>query len=81
MVKKKKSNLKEEIEKVIRNEKQIITLSELEQILPRNINKDTLKTIVYLQKSGKIEFTPNGMVWIFASKKDLAAILNKGRTW
>ena len=78
----KKSNLKEEIEKTIRNAKQTITAAELKHRLPRKINHNTLKTIlVYLQKSGKIEFTLNGMVWIFASKEDLAAILNKGRTW
>lgn len=70
------------VEDTIKNAKEIITVAELKHKLPRKINHNTLKTIlVYLQKSGKIEFTPNGMVWIFASKEDLAGILSKGRTW
>lgn len=70
------------VEETINKAKQVITLAELKRRLPRKVNHNTLKVILtYLQKSGKIEFTPDGMVWIFIPKEDIAAILSKGRTW
>ncbi len=69
-------------EDTIKNAKEVISIAELKRRLPRQINHNTLKVILeYLQKSGKIEFTQNGVVWIFSSKEDIAAILRKGRTW
>lgn len=69
-------------EETIRKAKQVLSIAELKRRLPRKINHNTLKVILtYLQKSGKIEFTPDGMVWIFMPKEDIAAILSKGRTW
>ena len=70
------------VEDIIRKAKQVITVAELKRRLPRKVNHNTLKVILaYLQKSGKLEFTPDGMVWIFLPKEDIAAILSKGRTW
>lgn len=70
------------VEGTIREAKQVITVAELKRRLPRKVNHNTLKVILaYLQASGKIEFTPNGVVWIFMPKEDIAAILSKGRTW
>ncbi len=70
------------VEDTIREAKEVISMAELKRRLPRKINHNTLKVILtYLQKSGKIEFAPDGMVWIFMPKEDLAAILHKGRTW
>jgi len=70
------------VEGTIRDAKQVITIAELKRRLPRKVNHNTLKTILdYLQKSGKIEFTSDGIVWIFLPKEDIAAILHKGRTW
>ena len=70
------------VEETIRSAKEVLTFAELKRRLPRQVNHNTLKVVVaYLQKSGKIEFTPYGVVWIFAPKEDIVAILNKGRTW
>ncbi len=70
------------VEDIIGKAKQVISVAELKRRLPRKVNHNTLKVILeYLQKSGKIEFTPSGVVWIFMAKEDIAAILSKGRTW
>lgn len=70
------------IEDTIRNAKQVLSIAELKRRLPRKVNHNTLKVVLgYLQKSGKIEFTPDGVVWIYMPKEDLAAMLRKGRTW
>ena len=70
------------VESTIRNAKQVISVAELKRGLPRKVNHNTLKVILtYLQKSGKVEFTPDGVVWIFMPKEDIATILSKGRTW
>ncbi len=70
------------VEDTIRDAKEVISVAELKRRLPKKVNHNTLKVILtYLQNSGKIEFTPNGVVWIFMPKEDMAAILNKGRTW
>lgn len=69
-------------EETIRRAKQVLSIAELKRRLPRKVNHSTLKVILtYLQKSGKIEFTPDGMVWIFMPKEDIALLLSKGRTW
>ena len=70
------------VEDTIRESKQVISVAELKRQLPRKVNHNTLKVIlVYLQKSGKIEFTLDGVVWIFMPKDDIAAVLRRGRTW
>ena len=70
------------VEETIHKAKQVISIATLKRRLPRKVNHTTLKVILaYLQRSGKIEFTPEGVVWIFMPKEDIAAILNRGRTW
>ncbi len=70
------------VEETLREAKEVLSIAEIKRRLPRKVNHNTLKVILtYLQESGKIEFTPNGAVWIFMPKEDIAAILNKGRTW
>ncbi|MDP1695283.1 MAG: hypothetical protein Q8L29_00015 [archaeon] len=70
------------VEETIHNAKQVISIAELKRKIPRKVNHNTIKLILlYLQRSGKIEFTPDGVVWIFIPKEDIASILNKGRTW
>ena len=70
------------VEETIRNAKEVLTIAELKRRLPRKVNHNALKVIlVYLQRSGKIEFTPYGVVWIFAAKEDIDIILKKGRAW
>lgn len=70
------------VEETIKEAKEVLSVAELKRRLPRKVNHNTVKVILaYLQTSGKIEFTPDGVVWIFLPKEDLAAILSKGRTW
>ena len=70
------------VEEALRDVKSVVTIAQLKRSLPRKVNHITLKTILaYLQLSGKVEFTPHGVVWIFVPKEDLAAILQKGRAW
>ena len=70
------------VEEVIRSAKQVISVAEIKRKLPRKVNHNTLKVIlIYLQWSGKIEFTHQGIVWIYMPREDITAILNKGRTW
>ena len=68
------------VEETIKKAKQILSIADIKRKLPRKVNHNTLKVILrYLQTSGKIEFTPDGVVWIFMPKEDIAAILSKGR--
>jgi len=68
------------VEDIIREAKEVVSIAEVKRRLPRKVNHNTLKVILaYLQKSGKIEFTPDGIVWIFMPKEDVAEILSKGR--
>lgn len=70
------------VEDTIKDAKGALKIAELKRRLPRKVNHNTLKVILaYLQKSGKIEFTADGVVWIFMPKEDIAAVLSKGRTW
>lgn len=70
------------VEDVVRDAKEVISVAELKRRLPKKVNHYTLKLILsYLQLSGKIEFTPYGVVWIFTPKEDISSLLKKGRTW
>ncbi len=63
------------VEDTIQEAKEVISLAELKRRLPRKVNHNTLKVILtYLQRSGKIEFTPYGIVWILV--QDISAILH-----
>ena len=70
------------VEETIRNAKEVLTVAELKRRIPREVNHYTLKYILlYLQKSGKIEFTIDGFVWIFVPREDRENILRRGSTW
>ena len=70
------------VEDTIRDAQEVIKISDLKRKLPKKINHYTLKVILaYLQKSGKIDFTPNGVIWVFMPKEDLNLIMKRGRTW
>lgn len=70
------------VEDTIKNSKEVVSVAEIKRRLPRKVNHNTLKVVLsYLQRSGKIEFTPDGVVWIFVPREDIAAIMSKGRTW
>jgi len=70
------------VEETIKDAKQVLSIGELKRRLPKKINHYTLKYILYyLQKSGKVEFTPDGVVWIFMPKEDIDIMMKSGRTW
>ena len=70
------------VEGAIRKAKGVVSVAELKRRLPRKVNHNTLKVILaYLQRSGKIEFALNGVVWVFMPREDIATILKKGRIW
>ncbi|MDP4012585.1 MAG: hypothetical protein Q8R00_03190 [Candidatus Nanoarchaeia archaeon] len=70
------------VEETIHGAKEVLNIAEIKRRLPKKVNHNTLKVILrYLQEIGKIEFTPDGVIWIFVPKEDVAAILSKGRTW
>lgn len=70
------------VEESIKKAKEVLSVAELKRRLPKKVNHNTLKIILnYLQQSGKIEFTLDGVVWIFLPKEDVASILSKGRRW
>jgi len=70
------------VEETAQKAKGVVSIAELKRRLPRKVNHNTLKVILaYLQRSGKIEFALNGVVWVFMPREDIAMILKKGRTW
>jgi hypothetical protein len=70
------------VEETIKKAKEILSIAELKRRLPKKVNHNTLKVILsYLHASGKIEFTPDGVLWTFVPKEDIAKILSAGRTW
>lgn len=70
------------VEETIKKAKEIVSLAEIKRRLPKKVNHNTLKVILsYLHASGKIEFTPDGVIWTFVPKEDIAKVLNAGRTW
>ncbi|RLE38480.1 hypothetical protein DRJ17_03835 [Candidatus Woesearchaeota archaeon] len=43
-----------------------VKMSELKKLLPKQVMHPTLKIVLdYLWESGKIEYTPDGIRWIF----------------
>ena len=66
------------VEDTIQEAKEVISMAELKRRLPRKVNHNTLKVILtYLQRSGKIELTPYGIVWAFMSKEVIPPVLSK----
>jgi hypothetical protein len=70
------------VEEALKNAQQVITIADLKRSLPRQVNHNTLKAVLhYLYASGKIEFTPDGVLWTFIPKQQLSEILTKSRRW
>jgi len=66
------------VEKTLSGAKELLKVSELKRRLPRQVMHGTLVQILdYLQQSGKILFTPKGVVWIYRSSHELE-IMKKG---
>ena len=68
------------VEEVLKNmQESIISIAELKRHLPKQINHNTLKTIlIYLEQSNKIAVTMKGITWIFNPDPRLKKAINKG---
>ena len=57
----------------------IVTVSQLKRILPKQVNHNTLITILeYLGESNKIAVSIKGITWIHNTNPALANAINKG---
>ena len=60
-------------------EESVITVAELKRKLPRQVNHNTLKTILeYLEISNKILVTMRGITWIHNSNSNLKKFISEG---
>ncbi len=68
------------VEDTIKNmEDAVITVAELKTKLPRQVNHNTLKTIlIYLEESNKIAVTIKGITWIHNANPNLREAIRNG---
>ena len=67
------------VEQVLKNAKEIISIAELKRRLPKKVMHNTLMQILdYLQFSGKIIIGTKGVLWVFAERKEIEALIKKG---
>lgn len=67
------------VEQTLKNAKEIISIAELKRMLPKKVMHGTLMQILdYLQFSGKIIIGTKGILWIFAERKEIEALIKKG---
>lgn len=56
-----------------------VTVAELKRLLPRQVNHNTLKTIlIYLEESNKIVVTMKGITWIHNPNQNLRKAIARG---
>ncbi len=59
--------------------KSVVTVAELKRMLPKQVNHNTLKTILeYLEESNKIAVTMKGITWIYNPNPNLRRAVNRG---
>ena len=69
------------VEETIRKSKRELTRTQLYHVLGGRVMYQTLKVILgYLEKSNKITFAGNKIVWIFTNKK-LDTIVSKSKAY
>ena len=68
------------VEKTLENMKgSIISIAELKRELPKQVNHNTLKTIlIYLEESNKIAVSMKGITWIHNQNQNLRKAIAKG---
>ena len=67
------------VERALTEAKELLKVAELKRRLPRQVMHGTLVQILeYLQQSGKILFTPKGVVWIYRPPHELEAMKKGG---
>jgi len=69
------------VENTLKNmDNSVITIAELKRILPKQINHNTLKTILdYLDTSNKIYMSVKGITWIYNTSPKLRKAIAEGR--
>jgi len=56
-----------------------ITIAKLKKILPKQVNHNTLITILeYLQKSNKIYMSVRGITWIYNNSPEILKAISEG---
>ena len=67
------------VEQTLKEIGEVINLAELKKRLPRKVMHQTLIQILdYLQISGKILIGTKGILWIYAERKELDKLIQKG---
>jgi len=68
------------VEKTLKDmDESVITIAKLKKILPKQINHNTLKSILdYLDKSNKIYIGVSGITWIYNPSKKFKEEIKKG---
>jgi hypothetical protein len=68
------------VENTLQNmDESVVSLAELKRYLPRQVNHNTLKTILeYLEESNKIAVSIRGITWIFNSNRNLNKAISRG---
>lgn len=67
------------VEKVLKESREIIKVSELKRRLPKKVMHNTLLEILnYLQESGKILITVKGIIWIYRTPRELEQLKQGG---
>ncbi len=67
------------VENVLKNANELVTMEELKRRLPKKVMHQTLIQILdYLIYSGKIIIGTKGILWIYAERKELEAMIKKG---
>jgi hypothetical protein len=68
------------VEEILKNmDESVISIAELKRRLPKQINHNTLKTIlIYLEQSNKIAVTMKGITWIFNPDPRLKKAIDMG---
>lgn len=67
------------VENTLQNmDESVVSLAELKRYLPRQVNHNTLKTILeYLEESNKIAVSIRGITWIFNSNRNLNKAISR----
>ena len=67
------------VERTLKEANELITLAELKRRLPKKVMHQTLTQILdYLQLSGKIIIGTKGILWIFAERKEINKLIERG---
>ncbi len=67
------------VESALKKAGEVVTIAELKRRLPKKVMHQTLVQVVdYLQLSGKILISTKGILWIYAERKELEAMIKRG---